>query len=260
MADGIRWLADGDALTGWMTGVVFAREIDAEELAVRMGGAPGAGTEPITGAEVVELDMEIYRPDGRGDGVVRVGEHAGWAFAIEYGDSTGGQRLEEISREGAEAIHYVPVGEHPPATFFYARDGRSMCGFGLCEEAIRWGEEPDLLLPDLVAAGILRPDGKTHCAPEEDEEEDEDEDYAALRGRTLAVVEKRFGLSLPPVFLTEARLPAYAVRGTPDMTTEDPDFDAVCAWATVNGYPLPSGRLRLIPGLLRRAYQHAISH
>lgn len=103
MGDGIQWLAGGDALTGWVTGVVFARGIDAEELAVRMGGAPGAGTEPITDAEVMELDMEIYRALGSGDGVVRVGEHAGWAFAIEYGDSTGGERLEEISRQGAEA-------------------------------------------------------------------------------------------------------------------------------------------------------------
>ncbi|MFD8378121.1 DUF6461 domain-containing protein [Streptomyces sp. NPDC059679] len=252
MGDGIRWLADGDGATGWMSGLVFARGIDAEELAVRMGGAPGAGTEPIADAEVLELGMTVYRPGGRGDGVVRVGEHAGWAFAVEYGDSTGGDRLKDISRGGAEAIHYVPVGEHPPATVFYAHDGRSICGFGLCEETVRWGEEPDLLLPALAAAGILRPDGTAYG-------DHENEDYTARSRRALAVIEERFGLSLPPAFLTEARLPAYAVGGTPDMTTEDPDFDVVCGWATANGYPLPRGRLRLIPALLRRAYQHATS-
>ncbi|ADI10707.1 hypothetical protein SBI_07587 [Streptomyces bingchenggensis BCW-1] len=236
-----------------MSGVVLARGIDAEELALRMGGAPGAGTEPITDAEVSELGMEVYRPGGRGDGVVRVGEHAGWAFAIEYGDSTGGDRLEEISRDGVEAIHYTPAMEHPPAIVIYAHDGRHVCGFGLCEEHIRWGEKPDLLLPDLVAAGILHPDGDTYCDPCPD-------DYITRRRSALAVIEERFGLSLPPALLTGARLTAYAVSGTPDMTTEDPDFDVVCDWATANGYPLPSGRLRLIPYLIRLAYRHATSH
>ncbi|KUJ65574.1 hypothetical protein ACZ90_46555 [Streptomyces albus subsp. albus] len=64
-----------------MSDVVLARGIDAEELAVRMGGALGEGTEPITDAEVSELGMEVYRPRGGGDGVVRGGEHAGWVSA-----------------------------------------------------------------------------------------------------------------------------------------------------------------------------------
>ncbi|MFD6421399.1 DUF6461 domain-containing protein [Streptomyces sp. NPDC060198] len=206
MGDGIRWLVD---LEHWMSSVVFARGISARELAVRMGGERDGGTEPITDAEAWELG-EWYRPGEDGDGVVRVGEHGGWSFALEYGDSTGGDLLAEISREGAEAVHYVPMMEHPPATVHYARDGVQLCGFGLGEEIWRWGREPDLLLADLVSGSVLQPDGKTCVAPER-------EHYAVTYRRTLGVVERRFGLSLPPVYLKEARLPAYAVRGTPDM-------------------------------------------
>jgi hypothetical protein len=99
--------------------------------------------------------------------------------------------------------------EHPPATVFYARDGVELCGFGLGEEVWRWGREPDLLLPDLVAGHVLRPDGTTLIAHER-------EHYTDTYRRTLGVIEQRFGLSLSPAYLREARLPAYAVRGTPD--------------------------------------------
>ncbi|MGV9311745.1 DUF6461 domain-containing protein [Streptomyces sp. NPDC003691] len=208
MGDGIQWLVG--AASWLMAGLVFARGIGAEELAVRMGGKAGEGSEPLTAARVSELPLEFYRPASRGDGVVRVGEHAGWSFAIEYGDSTGRDRLEEISRSGVEAVHYDPSVEHPPAYLFYARDGRVLCGFGLCEEAVRYGAEPDLFLPDLVAAGILHTDGVTYGDPEP-------EDFDACRRRTLAVVESRFGLSLPRSVLTTAPLPAYAVSGSPNL-------------------------------------------
>ncbi|MEU1511678.1 DUF6461 domain-containing protein [Streptomyces sp. NPDC005811] len=207
MTDGIVWLVDD---SGWTSGVVFARGISPEELAVRMGGAPGGATEPITHADVSELEMEIYRPGADGDGVIRVGRSGEWSFALEYGDSTGSDLLEEISTDGVEAVHYVPPMEHPPATFRYAHDGVFLTGYGLTEEIWRWGQEPDLLLPDLVAAGLLSADGKTYLPPE-------DEHYKTRYRRSLGVVERRFGLSLCPAFLRDARLPAYAVRGEPDM-------------------------------------------
>jgi hypothetical protein len=207
VSDGIQWLV---GLDNWMSSVVFARGISAAELALRMGGDREAATVPITDAEVWDLGIEAYRPDEDGDGVVRVGECEGWSFALEYGDSTGADRLEEISRDGVEAVHYVPIQEHPPATVFYARDGVTRCGFGLHEEHRRYGEEPDLLLPDLVAGQVLDPDGVTLLAAE-------DEPFRDIYRRTLGVVERRLGLSLSPACLKEARLPAYAVRGTPDM-------------------------------------------
>ncbi|WP_367319011.1 DUF6461 domain-containing protein [Streptomyces sp. HUAS ZL42] len=211
MADGIEWVVD---LEGWMSSVVFARGISPEELALRMGGDPDRATEPITDAEVWDLGITVYRPGADGDGVVRVGESAGWAFALEYGDSTGGDLLAEISRDGVEAVQYVPMQEHPPATVAYARDGVVLCGFGLAEERRRWGEEPDVLLPDLVAGNVLAADGDTQLAAE-------DEHFRVVYRRTLGVVERRFGLSLSPACLDDARLPAYAVRGTPRMTFAD---------------------------------------
>ncbi|MBO7937389.1 hypothetical protein JTP77_015885 [Streptomyces sp. S9] len=208
MSDGIVWLAD---LDGWMSSVVFARGIGPEELAVRMGGEPGGATEPITDAEVRRLGITRWRPAADGDGVIRVGRSGNWSFAVEYGDSTGGDLLEELSRDGTEVVRYVPPQEHPPARVAYARDGVFRCGFGLREEMWRRGAEPDLLLPELAAAGVLSRDGRTYLPAE-------DEDHRTGYRRSLGVVERRFGLSLAPAFLGDARLPAYAVRGTPRMT------------------------------------------
>ncbi|MFE5861662.1 DUF6461 domain-containing protein [Streptomyces virginiae] len=213
MSDGIQWLV---GLEDWMSSVVFARGISAQELAVRMGADPDGATEPITDEQAWGLDMEGYRPGTEGDGVVRVGECDGWSFALEYGDSTGGDRLEEISRDGVEVVHYVPMQAHPPATVEYARDGVHLCSFGLHEEDQRYGEEPDLLVPDLIAGKVLSPDGQTLLSPQDPADENY-EDYRTTYRRTLAVVERRFGLSLPPSCLKEGRLPAYAVGGTPNM-------------------------------------------
>ncbi|MFF0415640.1 DUF6461 domain-containing protein [Kitasatospora sp. NPDC004745] len=205
--DGIRWLADAG---GSLDGVVFARGIPPQELARRMGADPAAATGPISGTEVWELDIEVYRPSDDGDGVIRVGEAGGWSFAVEYGDSTGGERLTEIACDGAEVVHFRPMPEHPPALLDYARDGAVLCGFGLAEERWRWGREPDLLLPDLVAAGVLEADGVTYRGPV-------GESHEAVRRRALGAVERRFGLTLPRAVLGDLRLPAYAVRGTPGL-------------------------------------------
>ncbi|MFJ9694324.1 DUF6461 domain-containing protein [Kitasatospora sp. NPDC101183] len=204
--EGIRWLA---GIRWELDGVVFARGIPPLELARRMGADPSVGAAPISGDEVWELEIESYRPGEDGDGVVRIGECGGWSFAIEYGDSTGADRLTEIARDGVEVVHLRPMPEHPPAMFDYARDGAAVCGFGLCEERWRWGQEPDLLLPELVEARVLEADGITSAAP--------DGDHEAMRARSLGVVERRFGLDLPRAVLGELRLPAYAVRGTPGM-------------------------------------------
>ncbi|MEU3184426.1 hypothetical protein ABZ707_09465 [Streptomyces sp. NPDC006923] len=214
MSDGIQWLVD---LEKWMSSVLFARGISAQELALRMGADPDGASEPITNAQAWGLDMEMYRPGDDGDGVVRVGECAGWSFAVEYGDSTGGDLLAEISRHGVEAVRYVPIQEHPPATVDYARDGVVLCSFGLAEENRRYGKEPDLLVADLIAGQVLGPDGETLLAPRNPD--GDYEDFRVTYRRTLGVVERRFGLSFPPACLEEGLLPAYAVRGTPNMRT-----------------------------------------
>ncbi|WP_327235391.1 DUF6461 domain-containing protein [Streptomyces sp. NBC_01317] len=243
MSDGIQWMAGTTTSSGWMLDVHFARGIDAEELAVRMGASRGAAAGPMTDAEMADLDVDGFPDRGPGGAVVRVGEHAGWAFALLYGAYL--NRLEEVSRDGVEAVRHHHNSEHPPTTVLYARDGRTVCGFGLCEERHRYGQEPDLLLPDLVAAGTLNPDGETYRVVGVD-------DYDDRRRRGLAVFEERFGLSLPRTVLTEDALPVYAVTGSPA-----PDFAEVSAWAAADGRPLPDGRLGLIPAGLRRDYERA---
>ncbi|MFI9161995.1 DUF6461 domain-containing protein [Kitasatospora aureofaciens] len=205
--EGIQWLADAG---GEVDGVIFARGIPPEELARRMGADPAAATGPISGTEIWGLDIEVYRPGDDGDGVIRVGETDGWSFAIEYGDSTGGELLTEIARGGVEVVHFRPMPEQPPALLDYARDGAVLCGFGLGEERWRWGQEPDLLVPELVAANVLEADGVTRCAPGT-------VPYPSAWQRTLGVVGRRFGLRLPRAVLGELRLPAYVVRGRPGL-------------------------------------------
>ncbi|MFJ8827914.1 DUF6461 domain-containing protein [Streptomyces sp. NPDC102467] len=248
MGDGLQWVVGATSSSGWMLDVYFARGIGADELAVRMGASRGAVAEPMTDAEIVGLDVDGYPGQGRpGSAVVRVGEDTGWAFAISYGHHV--DRLEEVSREGVEAVHYHYNSEHPPTTVMYARDGRTLCGYGLCEEYRRYGQEPDLLLPALRSAGILRPDG----APCRDSGTDSGIDgYADRKRRGLAVFEERFGLSLPRAALAEERLPVYAIAGSPAR-----DFEEITAWAVANGRPLPDGRLRLIPAGLRAEWERA---
>ncbi|WP_238441984.1 DUF6461 domain-containing protein [Streptomyces pratensis] len=241
MGDGIQWMVGSTTSSGWMLDVHFARGIDSAELALRMGAPLGSGTQPMTDAEMVSLDVDAYPDRGPSSAVVRAGEHSGWAFAITYGPYL--NRLDEVSRDGVEAVHYHYNSEHPPTTVLYARDGRTVCGFGLSEEHHRYGHDPDLLLPDLVAAGILRSDGKTYCDPDIDDYNDRDR-------RGLAIFEERFGLSLPRTVLTEDPLPVYAIMGSPA-----PDFEAIYGWAASNGRPLPNERLRLIPAGLRNDYE-----
>ncbi|MFH8410233.1 hypothetical protein ACH4FX_36490 [Streptomyces sp. NPDC018019] len=247
VGDGIQWLIDGDTDSGAMAGVVFARGIDARELAVRLGAPEDPGADPMTTRRSLIWTWRSTGPGESGKGVVRVGEHAGWAFAIEYGDCEGLSRLEGVSREGVEAVYYSHNPDHPPAIVFYARDGRSLCGFGLGEERVRWGgeEEPDLLMPDLVAARILTVDGA-------DLREDDGGDATDRKRHVLAVFESRLGLSLPRAVFTVDRLHVHAVNGAPA-----PDFDALRAWAQAQGHPAPNERLGLVPAGLRRAYDHA---
>ncbi|MGK5729436.1 DUF6461 domain-containing protein [Streptomyces sp. URMC 124] len=133
MRDGIQWLFD---LHIWDESIVFARGIGPEELATRMGGdLPGAGRRPISDMEAWDAVANgLYRPGEDGDGLIRVGRSGDWSFALEYGDSTGHERLPEVSRQGAEAIRLDPAPAHPPKVLDYARDGKLVCRFDLGEE------------------------------------------------------------------------------------------------------------------------------
>ncbi|MDX3118136.1 DUF6461 domain-containing protein [Streptomyces scabiei] len=194
---GIQWLAEQDE---WLHSVVFARGITPEELGLRMGGVRGSAVSPITDIEAWNIVHDLATDD---DDVVRVGAHGGWSFAVEYGLGDGAERLVEISRNGVEAVHLDPSVDHPPAMFSYARDGVYVCSFGIGEEVWRWGDQPDLLLPELVAAGVLHSDGE-YARPE-------DESYQDRDRHTLALIETRFGLVLPCDVLESEPLPAFVI-------------------------------------------------
>ncbi|MGI5451075.1 hypothetical protein ACQEVM_35930 [Streptomyces sp. CA-243310] len=72
--------------------------------------------------------------------------------------------------------------------------------------------------------------------------------------RTLAVIEGRFGLSLPRACLVDGRLPAHAVRGTPDLTIgRDPDYHEVTTWAVANGLVYTDNG-KQVPPSIREAF------
>lgn len=181
--------------------MVFARGITPKELGLRMGGVPGSVVSPITGTEAWDMVLDLATDD---DDVVRVGARGDWSFAVEYGLGDGGERLADVSRNGVEVVHLNPSVDHPPAMFSYARDGVDVCRFGIGEEVWRWGDRPDLLLPELVAAGVLHPDGE-YARPDSESYRDRDR-------HTLALIETRFGLSLPRDEVENERLPAFIIE------------------------------------------------
>ena len=197
MSDGVQWLTDHD---DWCHDVVFARGITPEELALRMDGVPGPLLSPMTGTEA----WAVVTDDGTDDeDLVRVGADGEWSFALEYGLPTGTGRLADISRGGVEVVHLSPQPDHPPKQFAYARDGVDICSFGIGEEVWRWGRQPDFLLAELVRAGVLQPNGES-ARPEEEPTGNEER-------ATRAVLESRFGLTLPRD-VEERRLPAFVIR------------------------------------------------
>ncbi|GGY08043.1 hypothetical protein [Streptomyces hiroshimensis] len=135
-----------------------------------------------------------YRPGEDGDGLIRVGRSGAWSFAVEYGDSTGRERLLKVSHGGVDAVRLDPMPEHPPKTFDHARDGQLICSFGIGEEHWRGGTEQR----------------SAH---------QEEEPYKDRDRRTIGIIERHFGLSLPRKYVVaEGVLPFFAVRGTPEIS------------------------------------------
>ncbi|MEU6353382.1 hypothetical protein ABZ896_29340 [Streptomyces sp. NPDC047072] len=217
--------------------VVFARGLGAEELAVRMGGTPGGGVE-LTGAEV---DWLIGHAEIADTMVARVGECGGWAFAVlpQTGYESGSLAI-AASRGGVDVVHYEPMPWHPPSQFSYCRDGRQVCGFGIGEESQRWGDDPDHLLPVLVAGGVLGSDGAGNGSARS----------------ALAVIGEHFGWCLPRESVRRAALPAYTVRGRVDLGP-DPDYEVIRAWAAEHGYALDWPFRGRVPEPIRAAHAMA---
>jgi hypothetical protein len=140
--------------------------------------------------------------------VARLGECDGWSFAVEYGYwSRAWSHTAQIAEAGAEVVHLNPKPDDPPAEFSYARDARHICGFSICEEDDRDGEEPDLLVDSLRKVGVPLVD---FLADDDEAEDDADE----LTRRSLVAIENHFGLSLSPHLAFDAKLPMVVTSRT----------------------------------------------
>lgn len=205
-ASGIRWIAGSD---WWYGSVTFARGIELEEFAIRLGVVPSASHAEATDAEAGSL---VFNGDV---GVARLGVSGAWMFAVEYGVSRGTQveALKEISHGGVEAVNLDPQVSHPPPMFSYAADGALRCSYGLGEEWQRWGTDPDLLNEEMRAAGIIMPTG----------------DYLQVGGEchgqrvamSLGILEKYFALSLPRDAVQNGRLRLIVTSGAPPLELLD---------------------------------------
>ncbi|MEU9521743.1 hypothetical protein [Streptomyces sp. NPDC048224] len=197
---GILWLLEEE--DDWRDAVVWAWGISAPELAARLGGVPDSVPAPLTDREAMALVWDEACDD---DAVIRVGQAGSWSFAIEYGIPFAGDRLAAVSRDGVKAVRLDPCVDHPPSMFSYALDGVLVCGFGIGEEVWRWGTRPDFLLAELVDAGVLTAAGEYA--------RDTISESSVERDRhTLALLETRFGLTLPREEVEGQPLPAFLVR------------------------------------------------
>ncbi|WP_327287848.1 DUF6461 domain-containing protein [Streptomyces sp. NBC_01198] len=189
MSDGIGWLLEPYLVDC----VTFARGIPPTALAARLGSGPGEDARPGSAQDAQEALGSGARC------VARVGEAAGWAFAVEYGDAVGATAggLAAVSRGGVAAVNFLLTPWSPPSLFRHYLDGACVTGFGVGEEARRYGAEPGLLVPALEALGVL-PSG-----PQLDQ-----------RGMrlTMLAIEDHFGLRLPRPQVLDEKLPMYHLR------------------------------------------------
>ncbi|MEU1538426.1 DUF6461 domain-containing protein [Actinacidiphila glaucinigra] len=244
MCDEVEWLAGSEF---GPAGVVLARGISPEELARRAGGTPGTAVE-LTGEEAERI---IAQTHAIGSNVLRVGVCGDWAYGVEHlTDYANEDASLRASQGGGEAINYRPMAWHPPDRFAYLRDGRLVCAFGMREEADRYGDDPDHLVPVLVAGGVLTPDGKSYPARTPGMARDDSR-------RTLRVLAQHFGICMPRESMMEASLPAYVIRGTLNLGP-DPDYDVIRTWAAAQGYDVNWGsRSGHVPAQIREAFSKA---
>lgn len=108
-------------------------------------------------ASAAETFDEADADTGRGRHRMRVGEHDGWAYAVEH--VTARRSLPEVlcrlSAGGGEALSLTYT--QTVSSFLYAADGQLVSGFDLVATNIRWGHDPHRFDAAMAAAGFLGP-------------------------------------------------------------------------------------------------------
>ncbi|WP_189135467.1 DUF6461 domain-containing protein [Wenjunlia tyrosinilytica] len=170
--------------------VTFARDVEPDELLVRMGGDPGAAVSlSAAEAETRELEDEDAGP------IVRVGSYPGWAFAVEIWGAHGTR--DEVVRAVSAKTEAVVLLRNANAVkrFVHAQDGVIVCSFDVDLPHLRTGSDPDRLLPHMERVGLAPEIGP-----------DVDASQAML---SLAV--SAFGVGLPRDEVQSGVLPASRV-------------------------------------------------
>ncbi|MER7396465.1 hypothetical protein ABT381_13185 [Streptomyces sp. NPDC000151] len=205
MSDGIVWLAEE-----WLRPdspvlfVTFARGITPPDLAVRLGADARAILEPMTAAETRAMTYND-RVSAR---VARLGECAGWSFAVEQGwPSKAWWARPEVSAGGVEVLHLTAKPDDPPRECWYYRDGATVGRFD-------FGERPEggleFLVPALEEAGAV----DDPFLPDFPEDYDE-------TPPTLTALENHFHLSLPRELILTGSLPAAVTAKVPPENLGD---------------------------------------
>ncbi|MFE5332217.1 DUF6461 domain-containing protein [Embleya sp. NPDC056575] len=189
--DGIAWLREAREF-GTDYCVTFARGLEPLELLTRMGCDPTTAV-PLGLVDATETYFDT------GVETIRAGTSHGWAYAVE---TTGNRGFEDgvlaAVSAGTEAV-LVHSDCNPVAYLIYAEDGEVVCGFEQDAPEDRFGTDPDRLLPHMITAGLLAPDG---TAPDDD----------APRGCELRMAETVFGLALPHHDVVHGPLLAAGLR------------------------------------------------
>lgn len=191
--DGIAWLREAREFESDYC-VTFAKGLRPLELLTRMG------CDPTTAAPMGFVDAtEAYFDTGVE--VIRAGVSHGWAFAVENTGARGfDPDVQAAVSVGTEAV-VVYSDVNPVAHFVHARNGEVTCGFAAATPECRFGTDPNLLLPHMIAAGLLSPGGDPPA-----------DDDTSPRGCELRMSERAFGLDLPYDLVVHGLLTAAALR------------------------------------------------
>jgi hypothetical protein len=127
--------------------LTFARGLSTEQVLTGLG----LRTDCV-GLQTFE---EADDADQWGPPRIRVGEHGGWAYAVEHFTQRGAESIERLSAAGSEA--FALVYTQTICAFNYAAGGRLVSGFDLTVPHIRWGSEPHRFDSYIERAGFLRP-------------------------------------------------------------------------------------------------------
>lgn len=206
MNDGIAWIArDSISWLGYC--ITLARGMEPEELVGRLS----EDSPPTLLGQYTGNDLETYLESRNGErGVidsiaVRYGVSGDLAFAVADGywpGEMGPDYSDGLSRDGAHVFQLYYEKENPklpPPIFSYLHNEHALCDFNMYMHT--WSSEvtgstPELIQDDILNAGI----------PEETERD-------VAHANSLAIVERRFQLTLPKEQVLHGELPSALIKG-----------------------------------------------